>query len=178
MEKNTDILEDYDRIPYIFRDFLYNFIQTLKKEYGKNLLSVVLYGSIARGTWNLSSDLDLFMIFSNETKEKKSLSKDVLKIIMEFEKFNTMNTGKNLNSFLPIQDISLKLKDLENFRTLFYDIAMDGILIYDTNSIGATFLEKIRNRIEEKGLQRIFIGYDNFYWKRKENVKFGEIFEL
>ena len=54
---------------------------------------------------------------------------------------------------------------------------MDGIIIYDKNKIGAKFIKKIRQRIKDKSLQRVFISDKNFYWKRKD-VQFGEIIEL
>jgi len=70
----------------------------------------------------------------------------------------------------------LVLKDLHTFRTIFYDIAMDGIILFDRNQTGFQFLKKIKKRIEEKGLRRIFIKENDYYWERK--VKFGEIIEL
>lgn len=177
MVKNN-ILEDFDRIPALFRDYLFKFVEMLKKKYEKNLLSVILYGSIARGTWNLDSDIDLFLLFSNKIKEHEKLDKDVLKAIIEFEKTVHIINNNGIQIYTPIQELSLKLKDLDNFRTLFYDIGMDGIIIYDKDLIGTKFLEKIRVRIKEKGLERVFVGYNDFYWKRKENVKFGEIIDL
>ncbi len=172
------ILENFDRIPYFLRDYLFKFVETLKKKYDKNLSSVILYGSIARGSWNSNSDIDLFLLFLNKTIEKEKLDKDVLNIVIEFEKNTQMINDKGTQIHIPIQVLSLKLKDLDNFRTLFYDIGMDGLIIYDRNLTGTKFLEKIRVRIKEKGLERVFVGYDDFFWKRKEKVKFGEIIEL
>ena len=177
MDENN-ILEDFNRIPAFFRDYLIKFVEILEKKYEKNLLSVILYGSIARGTWNLESDIDIFLLFSNKIKEREKLDKDVLKTIIEFEKTIHIINDNGIQIYFPIQELSLKLKDLVNFRTLFYDISMDGIVIYDKDLIGTKFLEKIRIRIKDKGLERIFVGYNDFYWKRKENVKFGEIIEL
>jgi hypothetical protein len=76
-----------------------------------------------------------------------------------------------------IEILTLSKNELDTFRTLFYDIALDGIIIYDTNNIGLNLLNKFRKRIEKMGLKRIYLDENDFYWKRKD-IKFGEIIDL
>ncbi|MBD3254314.1 MAG: hypothetical protein GF383_04435 [Candidatus Lokiarchaeota archaeon] len=77
----------------------------------------------------------------------------------------------------PIEIIPLTVSDLNQFGTLFYDIALDGIILYDKNKIGFKFLTKYKEKIKEKGLKRVYLGENDFYWKRKD-IEFGEIVEL
>jgi len=144
----------------------------MKENYEEGLLSIILFGSVARGKWNNESDIDLFIIFTN----KSIINKRLTKIISDYERKSKLRDSKGDRLYSTIQDISLVLKDLNTFRTIFYDIAMDGIILYDINLTGFHFLKKIKNRIEEKELRRIFIKENDYYWERK--VKFGEIIEL
>ncbi len=166
------MIEDFDRVSYIFRDYLYNFVRLLKENYKEDLLSIILFGSVARGKWNNESDIDLFILFSN----KSSINNRLTKIISDYERKSKLKNSKGDRLFSTIQDISLLIKDLHKFRTIFYDIAMDGIILFDRNQTGFHFLKKIKKRIEEKGLRRVFIKENDYYWER--NVKFGEIIEL
>lgn len=170
------MIEDFDRVSYIFRDYLYNFVRLLKENYKEDLLSIILFGSVARGKWNNESDIDLFIIFSNKSSIRTAINNRLTKIISDYERKSKLRNSKGDRLFSTIQDMSLSLKDLHTFRTIFYDIAMDGIILFDRNQTGFHFLKKIKKRIEEKGLKRVFIKENDYYWER--NVKFGEIIEL
>jgi len=170
------MIEDFDRVSYIFRDYLYNFVRLLKENYKEDLLSIILFGSVARGKWNNESDIDLFIIFSNKSSIRTTINNQLTKIISDYERKSKLKNSKGDRLFSTIQDISLLLKDLHTFRTIFYDIAMDGIILFDRNHLGDQFLRKIKKRIEEKGLKRVFIKENDYYWER--NVDFGEIIEL
>ena len=171
------LIENLDNIPIIFRDYLFNFAKILKKNFEDNLLSVILFGSVARGKWTIESDLDLFAIVSNTYSGEIQLSQKIIDLIIEFEQSHSVKDDNGKDISPSIQVISLFLKELDIFRTIFYDIAVDGILIYDRNQFGAKFIKKIKDRIKEKGLKRIFNSDNDFYWKRR-NIKFGEIVEL
>ena len=170
------MIEDFDRVSYIFRDYLYNFAKLMKENYKEDLLSIILFGSVARGKWNNESDIDLFIIFTNKSSLRTTINNRLTKIISGYERKSKLRNSKGDRLFSTIQDISLVLKDLHIFRTVFYDIAMDGIILFDRNQTGFQFLKKIKKRIKEKGLRRIFIKENDYYWERK--VKFGEIIEL
>ncbi len=170
------MIEDFDRVSYIFRDYLVNFVRLLKEKYKEDLLSIILFGSVARGKWNNESDIDLFIIFTNKSSKRTAINNQITKIISNYERKSKLINSKGDRLFSTIQDISLSLKDLNTFRTIFYDIAMDGIILFDRNQTGFHFLEKIKKRIEENGLKRVFIKENDYYWER--NVKFGEIIEL
>lgn len=170
------MIEDFDRVSYIFRDYLYNFVKLMEENYKEELLSIILFGSVARGKWNNASDIDLFIIFTIKSSIRTAINNRLTKIISDYERKSKLRNSKGNRLFSTIQDISLTLKDLHTFRTIFYDIAMDGIILFDRNQTGFQFLKKIKKRIEEKGLRRIFIKENDYYWERK--VKFGEIIEL
>ena len=168
--------EDFDRVSYIFRDYLYNFVNLMKEDYKEKLISIILFGSVARGKWNNESDIDLLIIFSNKISKKTTKNNRLTKIISDYERNSKLRNSKGDRLFSTIQEITLVLKDFHTFRTIFYDIAMDGIILFDRNQTGFHFLKKIKKRIEEKGLRRVFIKENDYYWER--NVKFGEIIEL
>lgn len=174
---NKTIYENLDYTPYIFRNYLYNFLNKIKEIFNEKLLSMVLFGSVARGKWTNESDIDLFLIFSNDNLEYQELERKLIDIILEYEEMNDLKDQNGNNVHASIQVITLLLKDLNNFRTLFYDIAMDGIIIFDKNEIGLKFIKNIKKRIKKLGLKRIFIDDNDFYWKHKD-VKFGEIIEI
>ena len=92
--------ENYDRVPYIFRNYLNSYVSLLKKKFNNNLISVILYGSVARGKWTYESDIDLLLIFSDEIVNLSGFNKTLTNITVTFEK-------------------TLQLKDRNN-KTIYY----------------------------------------------------------
>jgi predicted nucleotidyltransferase len=177
MVSSQIIDNDFENVPPFFKKYLKWFLDFLEKKLNNNnILSIILYGSIARNTWNEESDVDLLLILNNTFFETHSKD-DISNLIIDFYNQIREEKGYDKYKFHPIQVLSLNKSELKKFRTLFYDIAMDGIRLWDKNEIGLEFMKQIKNRIKEKGLQRVFVDEDDFYWKRRE-VKFGEIIEL
>jgi len=60
----------------IYEDLLKKVADGVRRGFGKNLVSIVLYGSLARGEVKKDSDIDLLIIFDELPKERlKSYSK-------------------------------------------------------------------------------------------------------
>jgi len=175
--REENFYENYDRVPYVFRNYLNSYVSLLKENFNDNLLSVILYGSVARGKWTYESDIDLLLIFSDETVNLSGFNKTLTNITVTFEKTLQLKDRNNKTIYCSLQEYPIFLNDLDNFRTLFYDIAMDGIILYDRANVGFDFIERIKERILNKNIKRIFISDKDFYWKRN-NVEFGELIEL
>ena len=176
MPNTNNIYENFDKIPKFFRDYLKIFLTFLKKELNEDLISLIIYGSVARDTWNNESDIDLLIIVSNNYFNQFNEVK-ISEITIDF--YNECRKDCIYDNYInhSIEILTLSINDLDKFRTLFYDIAIDGIIIYDTNNISLKFLEEYQNRIKKMGLKRIFLDKNDFYWERKD-IEFGEIIDL
>lgn len=136
-------------VPIEFKQYLQTFLEFFKKKLKDDLLSLILYGSVARGNWNEESDIDLLLIISNKFYKKFDNSK-ISEISIHFYNKTRDTSLYEEMLFHPLSILSLSLNQLESFRTLFYDIAVDGIIIYDPKDIGLKFLKKYRKRIKKK----------------------------
>ncbi|TXT58781.1 MAG: putative Nucleotidyltransferase domain protein [Promethearchaeota archaeon] len=168
--------KSFSKVPRLFRNYVSSFFQFLKDKLRGEILSVILYGSIARKNWKRESDVDLLLIVSNKFIEKYESSK-ISQLTIHFYNEIFGSELYDMMKFHPLSILTLTKKQTKRFRTLFYDIAMDGIILYDPKNIGSKLIEKYKKRIKNKGLKRIYVENDNFYWKRKD-VKTGEIIEL
>jgi len=68
-------------------NYLKSFVDFCKKEYGSNLVAIVIYGSYAWGYFDKKkSDYDIFVIFKDETTKSKKLVQE--KILKRFRKIS------------------------------------------------------------------------------------------
>jgi len=169
--------EYFDGVVKIFSDYLYLYLQYLKGKFEENLLSMVLFGSVARGNWTERSDIDILLIFSDNFQAGKDLDEIMIESTMEYERKNEIRKQQDRKLNIHIENLSLRFKELKRFKTLYYDIAMDGIILYDVNKTATKFLENQNEKMKNKKLRRIYVNKEEYYWKR-ENVQFGEVFEL
>lgn len=168
---------DLNKIPNFYQNYIFKYSNKLEENFNQNILSIILFGSIERGKWSKNSDIDLLLIFSNEILDISPIDEKISDLTIEFYENNELKDEKGNQIFSSIQELALSLMELSNFKTLFYDIAMDGIIIYDKDDVGLKFIKKIRHRIKKKGLKRIYLSDNDFYWKRGK-IRFGEIVEL
>jgi len=80
--------EDQQETVRIYRRIVEDFARLLEGEPGEQLVSVVLYGPVARGDSQVGSDIDMLVVVDAPSPEKKKAVERVADLVMEFE-----NTG-------------------------------------------------------------------------------------
>lgn len=125
-----------------------------------NLISIVLFGSRARGNAKKTSDLDLFII------AKKLPLRPFRRVLY----IRNPLMGQFEEKICIIAKTSEEV--LKDFPPLFLDIGIDGIILYDRNDFFKNLQIKIRDIIHQTGLQR---KRDNgeFYWEWQTPPKKG-----
>lgn len=130
-------------------------VAALKQHLGSELVAVVLFGSHARGDAREDSDWDVFVI-------AKHLPSGL------FER------GQILRSWLPPScraRVSLVAKTPAEFEadipSLWLDLALDGIVLYDSRGYATERLGRLRRLIERTGLIRERRGHD-LVWRWKQ----------
>jgi predicted nucleotidyltransferase len=135
-------------------------VEALQRGLGDRLISVVLFGSRARGEGRDESDWDLLL-----------LARDLPSRLFQRHRV--------LKQMLPVAErgrISLLAKTPQEFEgslpALYLDIALDGIVLYDPDQYIADRLLRLRRLIGEKGLRREREGRD-LVWRWLEFPGFG-----
>jgi len=117
-------------------------IDALKQALSDNLVAVVLFGSRARGEADENSDWDLLVI-ARQLPEKPFKRHLYLKIMLpdiwRGQVAILAKTPEEFEAYLP---------------SLFLDIALDGIILYDSDGYIADRLSHVQRLIQRYGLQR------------------------
>ena len=126
----------------IEKKYFKNFISSLKRRLGENLISVVLFGSRARGDQKPESDWDLLIIAKNLPER-----------FMQRYWFIKESLPTEWRGIVSI--IAKTPQEFEaNLASLYLDIALDGKVIYDKNNYAQNRLSDLKKLINKKGLRR------------------------
>lgn len=167
--KNLDRIKQ-ERYIQLICDIFSNLIKDYK------IVSVCIYGSVARGSARSDSDID-FLIVSDEFKG--SLTSRVEKILNIEEKVvDEIERLKKYKIYTGVSFYPLRKEEVLRFPSILLDLTEDGIIIYDEEQFLEKVLIKLKARLAELNAKRIFIDKNTWYWDLKPDYKFGEMIEL
>src|SRR3972149_4327380 len=159
-----------------YRSLLARLIELSKIHYKEKLISLVLYGSVARGTAKQDSDIDIILIIDN-LSYKESMNRFLL-VEQKLKESQEFISIKESGYSPEIRPILFSQEEASESRYIFLDIVNDGIILYDKNDFFKKRLEKLKKKLIELDSRRIFRNDGSWYWILAPNLKFGESFEI
>jgi predicted nucleotidyltransferase len=153
--------------PAIAQD-LQCFLRVLHSRYGQDLVSVVLFGSWARGEARAESDIDLLVISKHFPGSRLDRHRDM------FEAVKAVTKDFALKSSI----IPLTPKEASATKPFYLGMVTAHVLLYDRDGFFAAILQRLKKRLVELGSERRVDkdGYE--YWVLKPDFKPGEVIEL
>jgi hypothetical protein len=142
---------------------------------GKNIQTVLIFGSFANGKANINSDLDLLLILKEfKYKNRQELWEDWHRMIESSWESWFSNTDWEPPPLSPV----IRLKDsVSQGSPLFWDMIEYKIILWDTDNFFQNYLEDLRIQMTEQGTRkRTFGGLPG--WELKPNHKKGESIQI
>ncbi|HEV8309406.1 MAG TPA: nucleotidyltransferase domain-containing protein [Methylomirabilota bacterium] len=147
---------------------LARFVETLAASWGDSLVSVVLFGSWARGTAGPDSDIDLLIVAASLPRSR-------------FERFRLWRaTAGEVSSELAhkLSVILLTTEEAKATHPFYLDLTVEGVLLHDRDGFFQEVLDRLGRRLAELGSRRATDPQGHPYWILKEDCAFGEAIEL
>jgi len=163
------------RLEEPYRRLLEKLIETLRGRFGDDLISVVVYGSVARGEAKRDSDVDLLIVARNLPRSR--FARQDLFIEVEEKLEEILKRLEEEGYRVDFSPILLTPEEAARIRPLYLDMVEDAVVLYDKGGFFASVLAKLKARLEELGAQRVRLG-KRWYWVLKKDYRWGEVIEL
>jgi uncharacterized protein len=160
-----------------YQPLLDRFTDTLEQVYGDRLISVVLFGSVARGTANPDSDLDLLVIIDGLPERYGDRLDDILPILKGLRVDPTYDLLISEGIFPSPSVILFTPKEANQHRLLYLDMIEDSVRLFDRQGFFENRLEALRIRLKELGAAKTRQNGD-WYWDLKPDLRPGEALVL
>ena len=161
----------------IYKNLLNNFVEILKEEFSDRLVSVVVFGSVARNMANKYSDIDVCIVLKEPPKSSYKRSKMIYPCIKELQRKESHKFLYQSGYYSEISPIIYTPEEIVDTKPIFLDMVDDAVLMYDDGTFDKK-LKELKKRMKELGSKKVFLEDGTWYWKLKPDLKFGEIFEI
>lgn len=158
-----------------FKELQDRLLSETKTFYGEALVSVVVFGSIGRGTQTFDSDVDVLIIARNLPHGRIKRVRAFETVENNLVPFLKGIEGNGINSC--ISPIFKTPEETEKGSPLFLDMVEDAHIMFDRDNYFSTFLKQFKDRLHTLGAKRVWMG-NAWYWNLKPDYKPGEVFEL
>ncbi len=160
----------------VFEDLLRVLADAVARGYKDRLVSLVVFGSVARGVPRPDSDVDVLVVAD-------PLPNGRMRRVDEFEAL----VGPALDPALKAAaargvhtDVSPVFKtraEVHAGSPLFLDLVEDARVLVDLDGFFSEYLARLRTRLQALGARRVFIG-SAWYWDLKPDMRPGEVIGL
>ena len=129
-------------------------IKDIKTVFGKNLVSIVLFGSCATGKQREGSDIDILVVADHLPLSRKERLSIILSITQKY-----LLKGKTVSIILRSKD---EIKNgFEYYNPLLLSISESYKLLYDRETYFLKILKSIKHKIAKKEIQKV----SDFSWR-------------
>jgi uncharacterized protein len=144
------------------------FVQALTTSCGTALLSVVLFGSWARGEARPDSDIDLLIVATDPPTAR----------LDRFRLWHRVALQVSPDLARQLAVIVFSAEEAKRTRPFYLDLVHEGVLLYDRDGFFRDVLSALEQRLARLGAKRARDRHGHPYWILKEASSFGEVVEL
>lgn len=149
--------------------------QACLAHYGERLVSLAVFGSVARGTPRFDSDLDCLLVV-------RDLPRGRMRRVEEFEAVEShladlLETLARRGVTTRLSPVFKTPEEVERGSLLFLDLTEEAELVYDPVGFLAKYLDGLRERLKQLGARRVWRG-NVWHWVLKPDLQPGEVFDL
>lgn len=161
-------MKEYDKL-------IEEYCSAIKNHFRDRLISICLFGSVARGEAKADSDIDILVIAEALPTDMGMRIKETNYIHENLKRSEGYISLRSHRSGL-ITDIFFIPEEIEKHPPILLDIVDEGVIFYDRNSFLSNTLKKLKERLELQKARKVKTKKGHF-WILKD-VKPGEVVEI
>ncbi len=146
-------------------------LRALREELGDRLVTLAVFGSVARGEARRDGDVDLLIVARGLPKGRLGRQEAFMRAEAKVERLMEGLAAEGFHvDFSPVLKTP---EEAAGLSPLYLDMVDDAVILYDERGFFAGVLERLRRRLGELGAKKVRAGR-RWYWVLKEPYRPGE----
>jgi len=155
-------------LPAAPHDDMRRYVAALERRYGADLVSVVVFGSRARGEARPESDLDVLIVVRGLPRNRWD----------RYSGLHDLGREVSREFAAAVSPILLTPEEAARVKPYYLGMLSGHVILFDREGFFAAILERLRRRLAELGSRR-YVDKDGYeYWDLKPDWKPGDVVEL
>ncbi len=170
-------MPDINKLGYkAYRDFVERLLNQLELILGEGgLVSVALFGSVAREEGTFHSDIDLLVIHRAEGRDPVEPFAKVLSRIDEWLEYQEL---RERGLYPSPEVIFMTSEELSQKPLILLDIMDHGMLLRDRHGFLSEKIKRLKGILERYGSQKILFNDGSWAWDLKPDWRPGDVIEI
>ncbi len=146
-----------------------------RDHYGHRLVSLVVFGSVARGTMRHDSDIDLLVVVNDLPVGRIPRVRDF--DLVETAVEEQLRQAESRGIYTRLSPVIKTPAEVQHGSPLFLDMTLHTRMLADRDEFLSRYLQQLRARLQELGARRVRRG-GGYYWILKPSYQPGEEIRL
>ena len=183
VEQNWFNHDEFDKIRYGWiKISLRRLTELFYKEFGRELVSIVLYGSVVKESFQLGrSDVDLLYILEDGSRNVWQREASVFKGFQSAWEYRVCDYWLKMQGFYGYPEVtaaSLHKRYAETFQPMYLDMLSYRAVLYDKEEFFQELMRKLRGALKALGTIRVEHQDGTYGWVIKPDIAPGELIKI
>lgn len=170
-------IEEMKMIPERYKNLILDFVNLVKEVFKDNIVSVVLYGSVAKNIARKDSDIDICLIFKTLPKSRHKRTLLIFPLIKALRERDSYMVLYDKGYLPEIAPVLYTVDEIRDTKPIFLDMVEDGIILLDDGTFEKK-IKEVKQRMKELGTQKISLENGDYYWILKPGLRLSEVVSL
>ena len=150
-------------------------VHECRNKYGEDLVTVSVFGSVARNTHTQFSDIDLLIIVRDLPRGRMNRIRDFEAVEKSLKP--VLNEAKQQGWDTHLSTLLKTPEDVALGGYIYLDMVDDAVILYDKNGFFRDFLTGYKQKLENYNARKIpYKGA--WYWEIKPDYRPGDVIDL
>ncbi len=164
-----------DSIQEPYRHLIGSMLELFIGKLGDQLVSVVVYGSVARHEARHDSDIDVLIVADGLPSTRTERIR--LFELVEDQLDGILKSLYDSGYFVSFSPIMKTPAEAEIISPIYLDMVEDAVIVYDRGQFFEKILGKLSMKLKELGAERVWMG-KKWYWRLKREYRPGEVITI
>ena len=165
------------RIPSEYEALLKEYCSAMERHFAEKLVSICVFGSLARGKPTPSSDIDVMVVAENLPEDAGERTQSTNYIHKMLKRTDASATLRNLGRSTLISDVFLTPQEVEKHPPILIDMVEDAVILYDRKDFLRDVLKSLGEKLKQMGARKV-VTEKGYFWILKPNAKPSEVIEI